>query len=110
MLSEKSVMGAPYFIKFSKTVKFTRFSIFCQIRQDMGNSCVSLERELKIKWIEKKNLKIGQLEPKLLKTERRRARASLHIFCFFPVFCNSASSWPIFKIFCFNLLNFQFSF
>ena len=28
MLSEKSVIGAPYFIKFSKTVKFTRFTIF----------------------------------------------------------------------------------
>ena len=28
MQSEKSVIGAPHFIKFSKTVKFSRFSIF----------------------------------------------------------------------------------
>ena len=28
MLSEKSVIGAPYFINFSKTVKFSRFSFF----------------------------------------------------------------------------------
>ena len=28
MLSEKSVMGAPHFINFSKTVKFSHFLIF----------------------------------------------------------------------------------
>ena len=80
------------------------------MRQDTANLCVSLERELKIKWNEKKIFKIGQLEAELRKTALfkcgdARAQAQIYWECL--------KSEPVdrfWKFFFFIPLDFRFSF
>ena len=63
MLSEKSVMGAPHFIKFSKTVKFTSFSIFWQNAIRYGQLMCLIRKIRKSSGMKKKFSKIGQRVP-----------------------------------------------